>query len=56
MAGEAAFDVHYVPVLTQPLGSAARDDVYGMLGIDALDQLRSYKFDYKSMRFSVVPR
>lgn len=44
---------HFVQVLTQPLGSAALDDVYGVLGIDVLDQLRSYTFDYRTMRFSV---
>jgi hypothetical protein len=47
--------VHYIQVLTQPLGSAALDDVYGVLGVDALDQLRSYTFDYRTMRFSVKP-
>ena len=45
-------DLHYIRVLTQPLGSAARDDVYGVIGIDALDQLKSYTFDYRTMRFS----
>ena len=44
---------HFMPVLTQPLGSAALDDVYGLLGVDALDQLGSYTFDYRTMRFSV---
>lgn len=44
---------HYLWVLTQPLGSAARDDVYGVLGIDVLDQFRSYTFNYRTMRFSV---
>jgi hypothetical protein len=47
--------VHYVQVLTQPLGSAALDDVYGVLGVDALDQLKAYTFDYRTMRFSVKP-
>ncbi|UWZ86664.1 retropepsin-like aspartic protease [Occallatibacter riparius] len=46
---------HYLQVLAQPLGSAALDDVYGVLGIDVLDQLRSYTFDYRTMRFSVSP-
>ena len=41
-------------VLTQPLGSAALDDVYGVLGIDALDQFKNYTFDYRTMRFSVT--
>ena len=50
--GDKTIDLHYIPVLTQPLGSAARDDVYGVIGIDALDQLKSYTFDYRTMRFS----
>ena len=51
--GSATIEVHYVQVLTQPVGSAALDDVYGVLGVDALDQLRSYTFDYRTMRFAV---
>ena len=51
--GSANVNVHYVQVLTQPVGSAALDDVYGVLGVDALDQLRSYTFDYENMRFRV---
>jgi len=51
--GPATVEVHYVPVLTQPVGSAALDDVYGLLGVDALDQLRAYTFDYRTMRFAV---
>jgi hypothetical protein len=53
--GAATVHVHYLPVLTQPLGEAARDDVYGVLGVDALDQLKAYTFDYRTMRFSVRP-
>lgn len=53
--GNTIVHVHYLPVLTQPLGLAARDDLYGVLGIDALDQLQSYTFDYRTMRFSVQP-
>ncbi len=53
--GPTAVDVHYIQVLTQPLGSAALDDVYGVLGLDVLDQLRAYTFDYRTMRFSVKP-
>lgn len=52
--GHTSIDLHYIPVLTQPLGSAARDDVYGVLGIDGLDQLKSYTFDYRTMRFSAT--
>jgi Aspartyl protease len=50
--GSTTVNLHYISVLTQPLGSAAHDDVYGLIGIDALDQLKSYTFDYRSMRFS----
>jgi hypothetical protein len=52
--GDTSIDLHYIPVLTQPFGSAARDDVYGVLGIEALDQLKSYTFDYRTMRFSAT--
>jgi Aspartyl protease len=51
--GSTTAHVHYVQVLTQPLGSAALDDVYGVLGVDALEQLRRYTFDYQNMRFRV---
>jgi hypothetical protein len=51
--GATTFQVHFIPVLTQTLGSAALDDVYGLLGVDALDQLESYTFDFRTMRFSV---
>ena len=53
--GPNTVHVHYIQVLTQPLGSAALDDVYGILGLDALDQLKAYTFDYRTMRFSVKP-
>jgi hypothetical protein len=53
--GPNTVHVNYIQVLTQPLGSAALDDVYGVLGVDALDQLRAYTFDYRTMRFSVKP-
>lgn len=53
--GPTTVNLHFIRVLTQPLGSAALDDVYGVLGIDALDQLQSYTFDYRTMRFSVKP-
>jgi hypothetical protein len=48
-------NVHYIQVLTQPLGNAALDDVYGLLGVDVLDQLKAYTFDYRTMRFGVRP-
>ena len=55
IAGATTVHIHYIQVLTQPLGSAALDDVYGVLGVDALDQLKAYTFDYRDMRFSVKP-
>jgi len=35
------------------VGLMALDDVYGVLGMDFLDQLKSYTFDYRTMKFSV---
>ena len=29
------------------------DDTYGTLGMDALDELKSYTFDYRTMRFAI---
>jgi hypothetical protein len=52
--GSTGVDLHYVRVLTQPVGMAALDDVYGFLGMDALDQLHTYTFDYRTMRFRVT--
>jgi hypothetical protein len=37
--GPATVDVHYVQVLPQPVGSAALDDVYGMLSVDSLEKI-----------------
>jgi hypothetical protein len=54
--GDATVAVHYIQVITQPLGAAAFDDVYGVLGIDVLDQLGSYTFDYRTMQFAAKPR
>ena len=54
--GNTPIKFHFLRVLTQPLGAAALDDVYGILGVDALDQLGSYTFDYRTMRFSVTPQ
>jgi hypothetical protein len=53
--GPNTVPIHFIQVLPLPLGSAALDDVYGVLGIDALDQLEAYTFDYRTMRFSVRP-
>ena len=52
--GSSAVALHYIRVLTEPLGSSALDDVYGILGVDALGQLKSYTFDYRTMRFIAV--
>ena len=53
--GGTLVHAHYIEVLTQPVGDAALDDVYGVLGVDVLDQLRRYTFDYRNMRFFVGP-
>ena len=52
--GTTKMTLHFIRVLTAPLGSAALDDVYGVLGADALGQLKSYRFDYRTMRFAVT--
>lgn len=52
--GDKTVALHEIQVLTQPLGSAANDDTYGTLGVDALQQFASYTFDYRTMRFSVT--
>lgn len=51
--GATPVTFHYLQVLTQPLDAAAVDDTYGTLGMDALDELKSYTFDYRTMRFSI---
>jgi len=53
--GANTVHVHFVLVFTQPFRQSALDDVYGVLGVDALDQLKAYTFDYRTMRFSVRP-
>ena len=52
--GATPVTFHYLQVLTQPLDAAAVDDTYGTLGMDALDELKSYTFDYRTMRFGVT--
>lgn len=54
--GDRAVNLHYVHVLTQPVGAAAIDDVYGVLGLDALEQFDAYAFDYRTMRFTAKSR
>ena len=51
--GPTEVQAHYIQVITAPIGLAALDDVYGVLGMDFLDQLKSYTFDYRTMRFGV---
>ena len=51
--GANSAEIHFIQLLTQPLGSVALDDVYGVLGVDALEQLRNYTFDFENMRFRV---
>jgi hypothetical protein len=51
--GPAMVHAHYIQVITEPIGLAALDDVYGVLGMDFLDQLKAYTFDYGTMRFGV---
>ena len=53
VAGNTPMSLHYVQVLTDPLGNAAVDDSYGTLGVDVLDELKSYTFDYRTMLFGV---
>jgi hypothetical protein len=51
--GGTPVTTHFTQVLTQPLGNSALDDIYGILGMDVLDELKSYTFDYRTMRFAV---
>jgi hypothetical protein len=51
--GPAEVEAHSLQVITAPVGLAALDDVYGVLGMDFLEQMKSYTFDYRSMRFGV---
>jgi len=51
--GATPASFQYIAVLTEPIGGAAIDDTYGNLGMDALDELKSYTFDYRTMRFAV---
>jgi len=51
--GDTPVSFQYLQVLTQPLDAAAIDDTYGTLGMEALDELKSYTFDYRTMRFGV---
>jgi hypothetical protein len=51
--GPTEVPAHYLQVITAPVGMAALDDVYGVLGMDLLDQLKSYTLDYRDTTFSV---
>jgi hypothetical protein len=50
--GGVPITLHDIEVLAQPAG-AEEDRFYGMLGCDALSQLKSYTFDFRSMKFIV---
>jgi len=52
--GQTPFAFHFAQVLTQPLSDAAIDDTYGKLGMDALEGLKSYTFDFRTMRFGIT--
>jgi hypothetical protein len=52
--GSTTVALRDIYVLTQPIGTAALDDVYGVIGADALSQLQSYTFDYRTMRFAAT--
>jgi predicted aspartyl protease len=54
LVGLTPVSFHNVQVLAAPQGSAAVDDTYGTLGMDALDELKSYTFDYRTMRFAAT--
>ena len=54
--GNTPIQFHFLQVWAEPFGSAALDDTYGTLGMDALDELKSYTFDYRTMRFSATAR
>jgi hypothetical protein len=54
LVGATKMMLHFIHVLRAPLGSTGLDDVYGVLGADALGQLKSYTFDYRTMRFAVT--
>ena len=42
--------LHEIEAFAQPTGLAI-DRYYGILGEDSLDQLKSYTFDFRTMRF-----
>jgi hypothetical protein len=51
--GATPANFQFIAVLTEPIAGAAVDDTYGTLGMDALDELKSYTFDYRTMRFAI---
>jgi hypothetical protein len=53
LVGATPATFHFMQVLTEPLANSALDDTYGTLGMDALDELKSYTFDYRTMRFAI---
>jgi len=53
LVGATPASFQFISVLTEPIAGAAVDDTYGTLGMDALDELKSYTFDYRTMRFAI---
>jgi hypothetical protein len=53
LVGATPASFQFIAVLTEPIAGAAVDDTYGTLGMDALDELKSYTFDYRTMRFAI---
>ena len=53
LIGSTEVTLPEIQVLTDPLGSSVIDPTYGVLGMDLLDELKSYTFDYRTMRFAV---
>ncbi len=53
LVGNTPLTLRDIQVLADPLGNAAVDPTYGLLGMDVLDGLKSYTFDYRTMLFAI---
>jgi predicted aspartyl protease len=53
LVGNTPLTLRDIQVLADPLGNAAIDPTYGLLGMDILDGLKSYTFDYRTMLFAI---
>jgi predicted aspartyl protease len=51
--GSATASLKKVPVPTRDLGVDPLDSVFGNLGLDLLDQFRTFTIDFRNMQFSV---